>query len=75
MQSRTSWQVSTPQTEPALAVKVAKARSKMAERAEFKLQIIFNVAPKLPASKEQDFLKKKAYGKIPGYLTKIKNEI
>jgi len=35
----------------------------------------FNVAPKLPANKETDYLKKKAYGKTPGYLTKIKNEI
>lgn len=32
-------------------------------------------APKLPAHKDKDFLKKKAYGKTPGYLTKIKNEI
>lgn len=35
----------------------------------------FNVAPKLPANKETDYLKKKSYGKTPGYLTKIKNEI
>ena len=40
-----------------------------------KLQIIFNLAPKLPSSKDKDFLKKKTYGKTPGYLTKIKNEI
>lgn len=53
----------------------ARACFKLAIWAELKLQIIFNVAPKLPASKEQDFLKKKAYGKTPGYLTKIKNEI
>lgn len=35
----------------------------------------FNVAPKLPANKDNDYLKKKSYGKTPGYLTKIKNEI
>lgn len=33
------------------------------------------IAPKLPANKDKDFLKKKTYGKTPGYLTKIKNEI
>jgi len=32
-------------------------------------------APKLPANKDKDFLKKKAYGKTPKYLTNIKNEI
>ena len=42
---------------------------------QLKLQIIFNLAPKLPSSKDKDFLKKKTYGKTPGYLTKIKNEI
>ena len=29
----------------------------------------------MPANKDKDFLKKKAYGKTPGYLNKIKNEI
>jgi len=32
-------------------------------------------APKLPANKDKDFLKKKTYGKTPKYLTNIKNEI
>lgn len=32
-------------------------------------------APKLPQSKDQDYLKKKTYGKVPKYITKIKNEI
>jgi len=32
-------------------------------------------APKLPARQEQDFLKKKTYGKVPKYVTKIKQEI
>lgn len=32
-------------------------------------------APKLPANKEKDYLKKKTYGKTPKYLTNIKNEI
>ena len=32
-------------------------------------------APKLPAQKDKDFLKKKNYGSVPKYLTKIKNEI
>ena len=32
-------------------------------------------APKLPAQKEKDFLKKKTYGKVPKYVTKIKTEI
>jgi len=32
-------------------------------------------APKLPAVKEKDMLKKKTYGKIPKYVTKIKTEI
>lgn len=34
-----------------------------------------NLAPKLPASKDKDFLKKKNYGKVPKYVTKIKGEI
>ena len=34
-----------------------------------------NLAPKLPASKDKDFLKKKTYGKVPKYVTKIKGEI
>lgn len=29
-------------------------------------------APKLPARQDQDFLKKKTYGKVPKYVTKIK---
>ena len=29
----------------------------------------------MPANKEKDFLKKGTYGKTPGYLNKIKNEI
>ena len=33
------------------------------------------LAPKLPVSKDKDYLKKKTYGKTPQYLTKIKNEI
>lgn len=32
-------------------------------------------APKLPEQKEKDYLKKKTFGKVPKYLTKIKNEI
>ena len=32
-------------------------------------------APNLPASKDKDYLKKKTFGKVPKYLTKIKNEI
>jgi hypothetical protein len=32
-------------------------------------------APKLAQSKDQDYLKKKSYGAVPKYLTKIKNEI
>lgn len=32
-------------------------------------------APKLPGNKDKDFLKKKTYGKVPKYVTKIKNEI
>lgn len=32
-------------------------------------------APKLNATKDQDYLKKKSYGAVPKYLTKIKNEI
>ena len=32
-------------------------------------------APKLPATKEKDMLKKKNYGQVPKYVTKIKNEI
>ena len=32
-------------------------------------------APKLQANKEKDFLKKKNYGAVPKYLTKIRNEI
>lgn len=32
-------------------------------------------APKLPGAKEKDMLKKKNYGKVPKYVTKIKNEI
>lgn len=32
-------------------------------------------APKLPTQKDKDYLKKKSYGAVPKYLTKIKNEI
>ena len=32
-------------------------------------------APKLPQQKDKDYLKKKNYGAVPKYLTKIKNEI
>lgn len=32
-------------------------------------------APKLPVNKDKDFLKKKTYGQVPKYLSKIKNEI
>lgn len=32
-------------------------------------------APKLPAQKDKDMLKKKNFGKVPKYVTKIKNEI
>lgn len=32
-------------------------------------------APKLPARQEQDMLKKRTYGRIPKYVTKIKAEI
>ena len=34
-----------------------------------------NLAPKLPAGKDKDYLKKKNYGKVPKYVTKIKGEI
>jgi hypothetical protein len=34
-----------------------------------------NLAPKLPSNKDKDFLKKKNYGKVPKYVTKIKDEI
>ena len=33
------------------------------------------LAPKLPARQDQDFLKKKVYGKTPKYLNNIKREI
>lgn len=32
-------------------------------------------APKIPANKQKDFLKKGTYGKVPKYMNKIKNEI
>lgn len=32
-------------------------------------------APKLAANKDKDYLKKKTYGKVPNYVTKIKGEI
>lgn len=32
-------------------------------------------APKLPAQKDKDYLKKKTYGQVPKYVTKIKTEI
>lgn len=32
-------------------------------------------APKMPDNKDQDYLKKKTYGKVPKYLNKIKREI
>jgi len=32
-------------------------------------------APKLPARQDTDYLKKKTYGKVPKYVTKIKQEI
>lgn len=32
-------------------------------------------APKLPARQEQDMLKKKTYGRVPKFVTKIKREI
>ena len=35
----------------------------------------FTIAPKLPTNKDKDFLKKKAYGKVPKYLETIKKEI
>ena len=34
-----------------------------------------NLAPKLPGAKDKDYLKKKNYGKVPKYVTKIKGEI
>ena len=34
-----------------------------------------NLAPKLPARQDADYLKKKTYGKVPKYVTKIKQEI
>ena len=37
--------------------------------------MIWILAPKLPARQEQDMLKKKTYGKIPKYVTKIRAEI
>jgi hypothetical protein len=33
------------------------------------------LAPKMKANTDKDYLKKKAYGKVPNYLQKIKNEI
>ena len=36
---------------------------------------IWILAPKLPARQEQDFLKKKTYGKVPKYVENIKKEI
>lgn len=35
----------------------------------------FELAPKLPANKDKDYLKKKNYGKVPKYVTTIKQEI
>ena len=32
-------------------------------------------APKLQSQKDKDYLKKKSYGAVPKYLTKIRNEI
>jgi hypothetical protein len=32
-------------------------------------------APKVKENKDADYLKKKHYGKVPNYLTKIKQEI
>lgn len=32
-------------------------------------------APKVVENADKDFLKKKTYGKVPNYLTKIKKEI
>lgn len=32
-------------------------------------------APKLPQNTQKDYLKKKSYGTVPKYMTKIKNEI
>lgn len=32
-------------------------------------------APKLASAKDKDYLKKKSYGAVPKYLTKIRNEI
>ena len=32
-------------------------------------------APRLPEQKDRDYLKKKTYGRVPKYITKIKNEI
>ena len=37
--------------------------------------MIWILAPKLPARQEQDMLKKKTYGRVPKYVTKIKAEI
>merc|ERR1712151_1133347 len=34
-----------------------------------------SLLPKLPAQKDKDMLKKKNYGKVPKYVTKIKTEI
>ena len=34
-----------------------------------------NLAPKLPAAKDKDYLKKRNYGKAPKYISKIKGEI
>lgn len=46
------------------------------------LQVLFQflfsyliIAPKLPVNKDKDYLKKKAYGKTPKYMEKIKKEI
>ena len=37
--------------------------------------MVDSVAPKLPENREKDFLKKKAYGKVPKYMEKLKKEI
>ena len=36
---------------------------------------MINLAPKLPANKDKDYLKKKTYGRVPKYLETIKKEI
>ncbi len=35
----------------------------------------FNIAPKPPANQELNYMKKEDFGKVPAYLTQVKEEI